>query len=208
MALPIARSQSLYYPNVSLAQDLQDYALSTLVEELIQVFSDSTTTLSTPHDFLTSAASEVICNELFESSCSESNNTTDSGSAAESGKLPAGFETQVERVYVIVIIYGGTLSTILVIVLSCICLEGRKMKLERRSEEEILKGPNVFTPIEAGPQPTESDGLEHQGTDQSESLVSGPAESDRNSVRTVESLLSLESETGLGSTVTHTEVAL
>ncbi len=203
--LPLSQSQSPCYVNDSLAEHLQQYTLAALVEYLIQAFSSSSHVLSSPHDFLSDAASEIVCTELLQPFCNvTSSSDDDSGETANSEKLPPGFETQAERVYVIVVIYTGTLATVLVIILSCVCLEGRKMKLERRKDVKIRNVPNVFKPMaQSDSQPTDSSENEDHNVGSSDRPST---DSEQNSVQTVES--SVESDSGAGATVTHAEVTL
>lgn len=76
---------------------------------------------------MSEAAGDVICSpDLMLQSCYGSSNHE-----KEEG-LPAGFSNLIERGYVSVIIFMGTLCIVLAIVVSCILREGKVMRSEHR----------------------------------------------------------------------------
>lgn len=112
---------------------------ATLMHNLSRMFYNPSNPYTPIHQILSNAASEIICSaELYFLSCT----------AGQENQLPPGFETMVERAYVIIIIFTNTAAIVLAIVVLCICSEDRKMKGELKRMLRKYEGPNLFTPVD------------------------------------------------------------
>jgi len=108
------------------------------MHNISRVFYGASNPYTPAHQLLSDAASEIICsNELEFPSCR----------LGRRNQLPPGFETRIERVYVIVIIYTSTAAIVLAIVVLCICTEDRKMKGDLKRVMRKYEGPTLFTPV-------------------------------------------------------------
>ena len=111
---------------------------TTLMHNLSRTFYNPSNPYTPVHQILSNAASEIICSaELHFPSCTE----------GRENQLPPGFETMVERAYVIIIIYTNAAAIVLTIVVLSICAEDRKMKGELKRMLRKYEGPNLFTPV-------------------------------------------------------------
>lgn len=110
-----------------------------LMHNISRTFYNPSNPYTPIHQILSNAASEIICSaELYFLSCT----------AGQENQLPPGFETMVERAYVITIIFTGTAAIVLAVVVLCICSEDRKMKGELKRMLRKYEGPNLFTPVD------------------------------------------------------------
>ena len=111
---------------------------------------------------MSEAAKDVICSpDLMLQSCYGSSNHEN-----EEG-LPAGFSNLIERGYVSVIIFMGTLCIVLAIVVFCILREGKVMKSERR-ENQLRESPSDLVTINRNAEEDEISSEEEQEYDQEE----------------------------------------
>ena len=112
---------------------------ATLMPNLSRTFYNPSNPYTPVHQILSNAASEIIGSaELHFPSCTE----------GRENQLPPGFETMVERAYVIIIIYTNAAAIVLAIVVLSICAEDRKMKGELKRMLRKYEGPNLFTPVD------------------------------------------------------------
>lgn len=94
---------------------------------------------SSVHALLSESASQLICSPIFMlASCIDS-------------KIIVGFNTKIEKSYVVLMMIFAGLSVLFGTVLTCICYEDRLMMSERKLQESRrnfkLDGPNVLTPL-------------------------------------------------------------
>ena len=114
-------------------------SVTTLMHNISRLFYSASNPYTPVHQLLSDSASEIICSsELEFLSCR----------VGQQHQLPPGFETTVERVYVIVIIYTGTAAVVLAVVVLCICTEDRRMKGDLRRVRRKYEGPTLFTPVD------------------------------------------------------------
>lgn len=123
-----------------------------LMHNISRMFYNPSNPYTPIHQILSNAASEIICSaELYFLSCT----------AGQENQLSPGFETMVERAYVITIIFTSTAAIVLAIIVLCICSEDRKMKGELKRMLRKCEGPNLFTPVD---KKTKSDTVSSQTT--------------------------------------------
>ena len=113
-----------------------------LVQSVNKIFNNGSSSL---HTTLSLAAAEIICSEdLLLPSCVNE-------TVLEQGDHIVGFETRIEKSYIVLMIFFGGIAVMCGIVLSCIMYEDRLMSAERKSrdtkENFKIDGPTVFTPV-------------------------------------------------------------
>lgn len=103
-----------------------------LMHIITRIFYGQSDVYSSIHMLLSQAAENIICSPEFPfQSCLYS-------MSRESEELSTGFSNPIERGYVTLIIFLGTLSVVLTIVIICIFREGDIMRKERQRENPLI----------------------------------------------------------------------
>ena len=124
------------------------FSNASLQHRISEIFNGGNASTSV-HTLLSQAANELICSDkLTLPSCQPDQQNQDQSLRVY------GFQTRVERGYIILIIFFASMAIVFGIVVLCICYEDRLMKRESMTVRlEILhskyKGPTVFTPVNA-----------------------------------------------------------